>query len=120
MSVISLEPGYTGEIRDRVENFRGQQLLYIGWDRHLMFCSPHCIPVPPDMPFSALVEQVIPGMYAQHPDAERIDWTKVEWLRSGQPFTPDAGLSVSENGLGHKAILRFRTPGLDGIAGSCN
>lgn len=31
MPVIALEPGYTGEVRDRVENFHGNQLVYFGW-----------------------------------------------------------------------------------------
>lgn len=120
MSVIALEPGYTGEIKDRVENFHGQQLLYIGWEDHLMFCAPLCIPVPPSLPFGALITDIIPGLYALHPDAPAIDWSRVEWFSSGRPFTPDASKSLADNGLGHKAALRFRTPGLTGIRGSCS
>lgn len=120
MSVAAITPGYTGEVRDRVENFHGQQLLYIGWEDHLMYSNPLCIPVPPDLPFSALVEKIIPDLYDLHPDMAQVDWAKVEWLRSSEPFTPDLGQSVTDNGLGHKALLRFRTPGLKGIGGSCN
>ena len=50
MSVVALKPGYTGEMKDRVENFHGKQLLYIGWEDHLMIASPVCLPLPPDMP----------------------------------------------------------------------
>ncbi|QHS11086.1 phenol hydroxylase subunit P4 [Sinimarinibacterium sp. NLF-5-8] len=120
MSVVALEPGYTGEIKDRVENFHGQQLLYIGWDQHLMYAAPLCIPVPPDLPFGALTAEIIPGLYPAHPDTARIDWSVVEWRRSGEVFTPDPARSVTDNGLGHKAILRFRTPGLNGVGGTCN
>lgn len=120
MSVVALKPGYTGEIKDRVENFHGKQLLYIGWEDHLMYCAPLCIPVPPDLPFSALTAEIIPGLYAQHPDTQKIDWSRVEWLRSGVAFTPDPAGSVTDNGLGHKAVLRFRTPGLHGIGGCCS
>ncbi|TDU32597.1 phenol 2-monooxygenase P4 subunit [Panacagrimonas perspica] len=120
MSVVALKPGYTGEIKDRVENFHGQQLLYIGWEDHLMFCAPLCIPVPPTLPFGALTAQIIPDLYAAHPDASAIDWSKVEWFSSSQPFTPDLSKSLADNGLGHKASLRFRTPGLTGIKGSCS
>lgn len=120
MSVVAIKPGYTGEIKDRVENFHGQQLLYIGWEDHLMYCSPLCIPVPPDLPFGALTAEIIPGLYSAHPDTAKIDWNTVEWFRSGQPFTPDPGKSVTDNGLGHKAALRFRTPGLAGLNGSCS
>ncbi len=120
MSVVALKPGYTGEIKDRVENFHGQQLLYICWDDHLMYCAPLCIPVPGEMPFSALTEQVIPGLYPAHPDTLRIDWSRVQWFNSGVAFTPDPARSLVDNGLGHKAALRFRTPGLTGINGSFN
>jgi len=26
---------------------------------------------------------------------------------------------MAENGMGHKSVIRFRTPGLTGLAGSC-
>lgn len=118
MSVVALDPGYTGEMKDRVENFHGQQLLYIGWEDHLMYCAPMCIPIAPDVPFAALTAQVIPSLYPAHPDTARIDWNRTEWFRSGERFTPDPEKSLAENGLGHKAMLRFRTPGLAGIKGS--
>ena len=118
MTVRALKAGYTGEIKDRVENFHGQQLLYIGWEDHLMYCAPLCIPVPPDLPFAALTTEIIPGLYPAHPDTAKIDWSSVEWFRSGESFRPDPARSITDNGLGHKAILRFRTPGLTGIRGS--
>jgi len=118
MSVVALSPGYTGEIRDRVENFHGKQLLFIGWEDHLMYSAPMCIPVPPDLPFGTLTAEIIPGLYPAHPDTANIDWSRVVWLRSGQVFTPDPAKNLKDNGLGHKAVLRFRTPGLNGINGS--
>lgn len=120
MAVNALKPGYTGEVRDRVENFHGKQLFYIGWEDHLMFGAPHALPLPPDTPFRAVVENIIPDVYGQHPDVARIDWNTVQWFRSGQPFVPDMDKSLVENGLGHKAVVRFRTPGLTGINGSCS
>ncbi|MDN5873921.1 MAG: phenol hydroxylase subunit P4 [Sinobacteraceae bacterium] len=120
MSVVSLEPGYHCEVADRVENFHGQQLLYIGWEDHLLYCAPLCIPVDPDMPFSKLPSEIIPDLYDLHPDMAKVDWDKVEWFSSGEPFSPDPAKSVTENSLGHKAVLRFRTPGLTGIGGSCS
>mgnify|MGYP000986780914 CR=1 FL=1 len=51
---------YTFEPADRLENFHGNQLLNIGWDQHLLFCAPFCLPMPPAMPTS--VERVFdPG-----------------------------------------------------------
>lgn len=118
MSVAALYP-YEFEAADRRENFPAP-LLYIGWDEHLMFCAPVCLPLPADMPFGALARDVLPGVYGAHPDFARIDWSAVQWLKSGQPWTPDPALGLAANGLGHKDVIRFRTPGLTGIAGSCS
>ena len=50
----------------------------------------------------------------------QIDWDRAEWFKSGQPWTPDHDKSLAENGLGHKDVIRFRTPGLTGFQGSCS
>ena len=120
MPVIALAPGYTGEVRDRVENFHGNQLVYFGWDRHMLFCSPFTLPLPPDMPFSALVHEVLAPLLAAHPEGQAIDWNTATWLRSNEAFTPDLQASLADNGLGHKSLLRLRTPSLTGIGGSGN
>jgi phenol hydroxylase P4 protein len=118
MSVQAIRPGYHGDMKDTVEHFHGQQLLSIGWDQHLMYATPLCIPVPPQMPFGALLEQVLPKLFGQHPDFAKIDWAQVQWRHAGQPFAPRAELSLADNGLGHKALIRFCTPGLSGLAGA--
>lgn len=117
MAVVAIVPEYRSEIADVVERFHGQQLLYIGWDNHLMYPAPLCIPVPPEMPFNTLFG-VIPQLYAMHPDTASIDWETVQWTSSGSAFVPDPEASLVANGLGHKAVLRFVTPGLTGVAGS--
>ena len=120
MPVIALNPGYAGEIRDLEENFHGQRLLYIGWEDHLMFCAPHCIPVDRSLPFSALANAVLPSIYGMHPDWPQVDIDAIEWFHSGERFTPDFERSLEENGISHKSLIRFRTPGLTGIRGSCS
>ncbi|WP_119157413.1 phenol hydroxylase subunit P4 [Caldimonas tepidiphila] len=116
MSVVAVA-SYEFTPRDARERFPAP-LLYIGWDRHLAFCAPVCVPLPPDMPFGALATAVLPGIYGWHPDFAQIDWSSVQWLKSGQPWTPDPAKSLADNGLGHKSAIRFRTPGLDGIRGT--
>ena len=106
---------------DSLDKFHGAQLIYVGWDQHVLFCAP----LPPTMPFGALVEQVLPGAFGYHPEFKQIDWRQVQWLRSngtaaGEPFTPDFAKSLADNGLGHKDAIRFRTPGLNGIQGSAS
>jgi len=117
MAVKSIGP-YEFEPKDKLENFHGNQLLYVGWDDHLMFCAPHAFPFPPDMPFAAVLTDVLPGVYGAHPDWEKIDWGASKWLKSGEPWYPDPEKSLAENGLKHKDVIRFITPGLTGIKGS--
>ena len=111
---------YIGVPKDTQDHFPpGTQLTFIGWEDHLLFCAPFAAPLPSDMPFQALIDAVLPGMFGQHPDFAKIDWSKVEWLHSGKPFTPLLDKTLAENGLGHKHVIRFRTPGLTGIKGTC-
>lgn len=110
---------YDFPVKDSQDKFPAP-LLYIGWDRHKMFCAPFCLPLPPDTPFGALSTAVFPGIFGAHPDFAKIDWNKVEWLKSGAPWQPDPGKSLAENGLKHKDVIRFRTPEMNGIQGSCS
>jgi phenol hydroxylase P4 protein len=119
VTTIAITPDYRGELRDTLDKFHGQQLLNVGWDRHLLFAAPMCILVCPDMCFGDLIDTLVPKLFGAHPDFARIRWPDVRWLRSGQAFAPDRAASIRNNGLGHKAILRMQTPGLHGIRGSC-
>ena len=118
MTVAAITPEYIGERRDRVENFHGNQVVYVGWDRHPMFCSPVAFALPPETLFSTLVDDVISGAFSQHPDFAEIDWDKVQWHLNGQPFAPERDKSLIEQGVDHKSIIRMTTPGLNGIKGS--
>ena len=109
---------YPALVRDNVENFHGNQLVYVCWDHHLFIDSPRAFPLPADMPFGALVSEVLPAAYAPHPEWGQVDMGQVQWLLDGESFTPDMEASLKDNGIGHKSVVRFNTPGLDGIAGS--
>ncbi len=118
MAVQALYENYGGPIADRVENFHGNQLVYVGWDEHMMFPFAGVFPLPPAMPFGALVNELLPSVYGVHPDFGRIDWANVQWQLDGEPFVPDMARSLCENGIGHKSLLRLATRGLNGIAGT--
>ncbi|MGG1947416.1 phenol hydroxylase subunit P4 [Trinickia sp. NRRL B-1857] len=118
MTVTALKP-YSFPPRDTVEKFPAP-LVYVGWEDHLMFPAPFCLPLPPDTPFGALTAQILPSIYGSHPDFARIDWSGAQWTMGGEPFTPSPEKSLAENGIGHKTLIRFRTPGLNGIKGSCS
>ncbi len=119
MSVVALKPGYEDhiEIRDRRENFHGNQVVYLHWEEHLMFCAAFAFPFPPAMPFGALIQEIIPTFYGAHPDFEKIDWDQVRWQIDGKDVTPDPEKSLEDNGIGHKSLIRFWTPGLNGVGG---
>ena len=46
MPVTALSPGYEGQNLDAVENFHGNQVVYLHWEQHLMFCAALAAPVP--------------------------------------------------------------------------
>ena len=50
MAVKAAYDNYTGPNRDAVENFHGNQLVYIAWDEHMMFPCAGVFPLPPQMP----------------------------------------------------------------------
>lgn len=116
MPVVALVPDYEDhvEIRDRRENFHGNIIVYLHWREHLSFCAAMAFPLPPDMPFGVMVEEVLKPHFSPHPDFEAIDWQAVEWTIDGQTRTPDMAASLADNGLGHKSLIQFRTPGLHG------
>lgn len=116
MSVKSIGD-YSFTPKDKVENFHGNMLVYMQWEKHLSFCAPLAFPLPPNMPFGDLVAGVLVPAYAAHPDSENVDFEKGEWLLDNEPFTPDFSKSLQENGLGHKSLIRVKTPGLEGLAG---
>jgi phenol hydroxylase P4 protein len=122
MSVAAITPDYAErvEFRDLEKNFHGNALVYVHWEQHLSFCSALAFPLPLAMPFGALVSEVIAPHYAAHPDAARIDWNAAVWMIDGQKVQPDFAKSLGENGMRHKSLVRFWTPGLEGFKGSAS
>ena len=122
MSVTAITPDYQKhiEFRDLEKNFHGNRLVYVHWEEHLSFCSAIAFPLTGAMPFSAFVDEVIKPHYAAHPDAGNIDWAKVVWMIDGVKTMPDMSKSLEENGMRHKSLVRFWTPGLNGFKGSAS
>lgn len=117
MTVAALDK-YEFKSADALENYKGKQLLYINWEKHRMFSRPFVVALPPDTAFSVIIDKFITDCYSYHPDFAKIDWSKVTWQKGSSPFAPDRNKSLKENGIGHKDLIRFTTPGLDGIAGT--
>jgi len=100
--------------QDTEDKFHGKRLVFLSWENHLMFAAPFCVPLPPTLPFGALVRDVLPELYGEHPEFESIDWHRTQWLNSNKRFLPDFGKSLEHHGIGHKDLIRFRTPALNG------
>ena len=107
-------------MKDKVENFHGNQLVFIYWHAHRVVCSPRAFPLPPEMPFGALLTDIIPISYNIEPDYEHLDFDKTEviWEVDGKIITPDFSKSLKENGVGHKSFITFITPSLTGKVGA--
>ncbi|MAA74093.1 MAG: phenol hydroxylase [Salinisphaeraceae bacterium] len=120
MPVNAIRDDYHGEFRDRQENFGGNQVVSFTWDQHMMIATPLCLPLEPGMKFGDVVQGILPGTFGHHPDFEKIDWDKAEWIMDGESFKPDFDKSIEENGIPHKGLVRFRTPELAGLNGTHN
>jgi len=116
MTVAALAP-YDFPSRDAVENYDGKQLVYVNWEEHRMFSRPFVIAVKPELTFGKLVEDYV-SSYSTHPDYAQIVWDEVIWANGDDVFKPDYARSLKDNGIGHKDLIRFTTPGLHGIAGT--
>ena len=101
--------------QDHESQFHGKRLIFLCWENHLMFAAPLCVPLPPTLPFGALVRDVLPELYGEHPEFEDIDWKRTQLFNSSKRFIPDVGKSLEHHGLSHKSLIRFRTPALEGI-----
>lgn len=107
---VKARDGYVDIVRDAQENFNGNQVVYIDWNRHRFFCAALAFPLPPEMPFAALVSDVITTAWANHPQFERINWDEVQWTLDDEPITPNYEASLLDNKIGHKSLLEFHTP----------
>ena len=59
MTVTAIVPDYADrvEVADAPEKFHGNIVVYVHWEQHLSFCAALAFPLPPAMPFGALVER---------------------------------------------------------------
>ncbi len=70
--LVSIGP-YPLREADTEDRFHGNRLVYLSWENHLMYCAPFCLPLPPTLPFGAVVRDVLPMLYGEHPEFELID-----------------------------------------------
>lgn len=114
MAVKSTKP-YIGVPRDAVANFNGKQIVYVCWDRHLLFATPFMTVVEPGMRLRDYLENVVKPLMQPDPDAAAVDLARAEWVKDNRPWQPDFDASLAANGVVHKEQIRFRTPGLNSL-----
>jgi phenol hydroxylase P4 protein len=114
MAVTSTKP-YVAVPRDLVQNFNGKQIVYVCWDHHMLFATPLMLVVEPGMLLGDMLQNVVKPLIGPDPDAAAVDLTQVAWMKSGQPWVPDLGVSLTANAIVHKEQLRFSTPGLNSL-----
>lgn len=118
MPVQAITDNYTGQVMDARANFGGNLIIYFGWDEHLMFCAPKAFPLPPQMTFGDVIDQIMPQAFGQHPEFKDIDWDKAQWTLNREAISPARDQSLEALGADHKSCFRLRTPGLTGYKGT--
>ncbi len=114
MPVRAITENYSFAPRDTQANYGDNLLIYIGWDHHTLFCSAKAFLISPQATFQQLLEELMPAGFSQHPDFVAIDWDKTQFLLDRQTLALEPNKTLAELGFGHKSLLRFATPGLDG------
>jgi phenol hydroxylase P4 protein len=107
-------------MKDSVDKFHGNQLVFVHWIGHFLEGSIKAFPLPPEMPFGAIMSDIIPASYKIEPDFQNLDFDKTEviWEIDGKVVTPDPSKSLKDNGIGHKSYIQFTTPSLTGKLGA--
>lgn len=114
MPVKAIHSEYYVEPLDLQKNYGEQIQIYVGWDHHSLFCAAIAFLVSPQQTFQELIEQQITSVFSKHPEFEQITWQNVHFSVDGQAFKPALHQSLAEQNIGHKSLLRFVTPTLDG------
>lgn len=117
MSVASITD-YVGTPLDVEQNFHGNRMIFVRWNDHQLFAGPFCISVNPHQTLRDFITDVLAKVIAPHPDAAAIAWESAVWTKSDAPWQPNLDRSFNENQVGHKELIAFTTPGLNGYRGT--
>jgi phenol/toluene 2-monooxygenase (NADH) P4/A4 len=114
MPVKAIHDHYYVEPLDLKKHYGDQIQIYIGWDQHTLFCAAIAFLASPTQTFQDLIEQQMTSVFCKHPEFEHVNWAEVVFSLDGQGFKPQLNQSLAEQQIGHKSLLRFTTPGLNG------
>lgn len=106
MAVKAMGP-YDYPSADRAENFGDDQLVYVHWAGNPTLCAAAAFRAPKAMAWEVFKTTMIDPWAAS--DADYDPATTTGWTLFDEPFQPDPGVSLTDLGIGHKALLAFRT-----------
>lgn len=93
--------------KDRIENFGDDQLVYVNWDGNPLLCSAAAFRAPQAMPFGAFLSEIVVPWASSDPAFDPASITG--WRLFDDPIEPTEDASLRDLGIGHKALLKFRT-----------
>jgi phenol hydroxylase P4 protein len=99
--------------RDHAGIYGDNQIVYFCWEGHLLFAAPFITFVPRDTKLGQYLDETIRPLLGPDPDAGALDWNSARWSNGPNPFTPDFGATLLQNGIGHKHKIIMSTPGLN-------
>ncbi|MEG2268750.1 MAG: phenol hydroxylase subunit P4 [Acinetobacter sp.] len=114
MPVRAITDDYSFAPRDTQANYGDNILVYIGWDHHTLFCSAKAFLISPQATFKQLLDTLMPAGFSQHPEFNAIDWQQAEFLLDRQKIELQLDATLTNLGFGHKSLLRFSIPDLNG------
>lgn len=93
--------------RDRAEVFGDDLVVYVHWEGNPIFCSAACFRVPKAMPFGEFVTNAVAPWAGSDPDFDSAAIR--DWQLFDKPLVVAVDKSLTDLGIGHKALLTFRT-----------
>lgn len=97
---------YKFPARDRAEVFGDDIIVYAYWIDNPFFCSASAWRVPKNMKWKDFVGQILGQLYGLDPDFKKVkEW---KWYHFDNEFKPDDEKTLSELGLRHKSIVKFK------------
>jgi phenol hydroxylase P4 protein len=115
---VTARSDYVGEPSESADKYGANQIIYLSWDHHLLFAAPFLFFLPSEMTFQQFFDGPLAQILSPDPDAAKIDWATVQWLKGTAAFQPDPDKSLTQNGIRHKDQLRMATPGLNSVCGA--
>lgn len=91
---------------DREEVFGEDQLVFVHWKGNPLFCAAAAFRAPRAMPFGEFLQAMVDPWAGSDPSYSPS--APKEWELDGQPFRPDPGRGLREQGVGHKSLVIFR------------